>query len=66
MFPKAYRWVAEMREIAAFVGDDPAAAEVYKAFADLYQRLAADERGPRAEIEVLERFLTGPDLRPAW
>ena len=27
---KAYRWVAEMREIAGFVGDDPAAHELYE------------------------------------
>ena len=42
MVPKAYRWVAEMREIAAFVGEDSAASRMYDAFADFYERLAAD------------------------
>ncbi len=57
MVPKAYRWVAEMREIAAFVGEDSAASRMYDAFADFYERLAADERGSKAEIELIERFL---------
>lgn len=42
-FPKAYRWVAEMEEIAAFVGDDPAARDMYLGVARLYERLAAGE-----------------------
>lgn len=44
-FPKAYRWVAEMEEIAAFVGDDPAAHDMYLGVARLYERLAAGEAG---------------------
>ena len=61
MVPKAYRWVAEMREIAAFVGEDPAAARAYEAFADIYQRIAADHEGAGAEIARIERFLAGPE-----
>ena len=59
MFPKAYRWVAEMREIAAFAGEDPAAAEIYSGAAELYARLAADVAGEGAEVSRLESFL-GP------
>jgi 3-hydroxyisobutyrate dehydrogenase-like beta-hydroxyacid dehydrogenase len=61
MVPKAYRWVAEMREIAAFVGEDAAASRMYDAFADLYERLAADYQGSNAEIELIERFLSHPE-----
>jgi L-threonate 2-dehydrogenase len=40
MYPKAYRWVAEMEEIAAFAAADTAAPEIYQGLARLYQRLA--------------------------
>lgn len=58
MFSKAYRWVAEMEEIAAFT-DDPAAAEIYNGMAKLYARLAQTfdaARTPDDEIAALERF----------
>src|SRR5947209_15131201 len=42
MPPKAYRWVAEMQEIAGFVGDDPAARELYEGAAEFYERFAED------------------------
>lgn len=45
MLPKAYRWVAEMREIAAFLGPDDPAAMMFEGAARLYERLAADEKG---------------------
>ncbi len=44
MFGKAYRWVAEMEEIAHFTGGDPASREMYEAIAALYRQLAADNR----------------------
>ena len=56
MVPKAYRWVAEMREIAAFVGDDPAGAMVFEGIAELYQRIATDAAGPREEVALIEAF----------
>ena len=34
---KAYRWIAEMQEIAGFVGDDPAARELYQGAAHFYR-----------------------------
>jgi 3-hydroxyisobutyrate dehydrogenase-like beta-hydroxyacid dehydrogenase len=41
-FPKAYRWVAEMEEIAEFASEDPATQQIYLGIAQLYERLAAD------------------------
>jgi len=40
VFPKAYRWVAEMEEIADFLDGDPVAELFYHAMAQLYERLA--------------------------
>lgn len=59
MLPKAYRWVAEMEEIAAFAGEDAAARGIYEAIARLYERLAADDAGERAEAEQLKAFFRG-------
>lgn len=57
MYQKAYRWVAEMREIAEFVGADSAAAAIYEGIARFYERLAADEQGSGKEIGALKDFL---------
>jgi putative dehydrogenase len=56
MYSKAYRWVAEMEEIAQFVGEDPAARSFYEGAAGLYERLAADFEGERKEIAALDAF----------
>lgn len=56
MLPKAYRWVAEMREISAFCAADPGAAAIYAGAADFYARIAADVEGPRDSAGQLERF----------
>ena len=61
MVPKAYRFAAEMREIAAFVQDDPAAARIFAAAGDFYQRIGADAREGRGEIDLIEAFLHLPD-----
>jgi 3-hydroxyisobutyrate dehydrogenase-like beta-hydroxyacid dehydrogenase len=63
MFPKAYRWSGEMREIAAFVQEDPAASRVFQAFAEIYERLGVDYREGEAEIDVIRAFLSGT-VRP--
>jgi len=57
MFDKAYRWVAEMEEIAAFLGDAEA-APIYRAVARLYQGIAADLSAPAATgpVAVLRDF----------
>ena len=56
MYSKAYRWVAEMEEIAEFVGEDPAARQFFLAAAALYQRIAADWDGARQETNALDAF----------
>jgi 3-hydroxyisobutyrate dehydrogenase-like beta-hydroxyacid dehydrogenase len=56
MYSKAYRWVAEMEEIAQFVGEDAAARNFYEGAARLYERLAADFAGERKEIAALDAF----------
>jgi putative dehydrogenase len=61
MYSKAYRWVAEMEEIAAFTGEDPAGSQFYTAAARLYERLAADFDGERREIAALDAFCKKPD-----
>ncbi len=60
MYSKAYRWVAEMEEIAEFVGEDPAARQFYEAAARLYERIAADYEGDRAECTALDAFCKTP------
>ena len=52
MFAKAYRWVAEMEEIAGFTG--PEAAGIYQAIGQFYAGVAASTRPGRARP------------RPAW
>ena len=55
MYSKAYRFVGEMEEIADYVGEDPAAQEMFEAFADFYTRLAADFEGKQEETERARR-----------
>jgi 3-hydroxyisobutyrate dehydrogenase-like beta-hydroxyacid dehydrogenase len=52
MPPKAYRWVAEMEEIAAFIGDEFAEHRIYEGAAGLYDRLAHDKDA----TDALENF----------
>lgn len=57
MYSKAYRWVAELDEIAAFVGEEFAENEMLGAAARLYERIAADVESGKDEIGVLDRFI---------
>jgi putative dehydrogenase len=57
---KAYRWVAEMQEIAGFVGDDPAAGEIFAGAAHFYERIAEDFAADRKDVESLLK-LVGSD-----
>jgi putative dehydrogenase len=57
MYAKAYRWVAEMEEIAGFVGEDAAAHEMFEGTARLYERIAADDAGEKKETAALTAFL---------
>jgi 3-hydroxyisobutyrate dehydrogenase-like beta-hydroxyacid dehydrogenase len=56
MYPKAYRWVAEMREIAAFLGEDKAAAMIFEGAAQLYDRLSTDIVNEGKERGILDGF----------
>jgi 3-hydroxyisobutyrate dehydrogenase-like beta-hydroxyacid dehydrogenase len=57
MPPKAYRWIAEMHEIAGFVGDDPAAKDLYEGAAHFYERIAEDFDGDKKDVAALTEFL---------
>jgi hypothetical protein len=59
MYPKAYRFVAEMEEIAGFVGEDPAARRLYDGAAQLYERLAEDFGSTKQETGALSAFVNG-------
>ena len=64
MYAKAYRWVAGMEENAKFVGEDEAAATMFRGLARLYERLAADHRGGKGEIGAIEAFLSPAQRAP--
>jgi 3-hydroxyisobutyrate dehydrogenase-like beta-hydroxyacid dehydrogenase len=57
MPPKAYRWVAEMHEIAGFVAGDPAARELYEGAAQFYERFAEDFEADKKDTSALTGFL---------
>lgn len=54
MFPKAYRWVAEMEEIGDYMGG--AEEKIFDGMAGLYERLASEYSAE--EIEALRKFFT--------
>jgi L-threonate 2-dehydrogenase len=54
---KAYRWIAEMQEIAGFAGDDPAARALFEGAARFYEQMAEDFAGDQKAAAALERFL---------
>ncbi|MGY8678512.1 DUF1932 domain-containing protein [Bradyrhizobium sp. UFLA05-153] len=56
MIPKAYRWVAEMREIAGFLGPDHPASQIYEGFARWFEHLAEDAKGEGADAALLKAF----------
>jgi hypothetical protein len=55
MCPKAYRWVAEMEEVGAYMGR-PEGEQIYKGVARLYEAIAGDLDGDRHDIDRLEAF----------
>ncbi len=55
--PRARRWVAEMYEIADFVGSSLAAGELYEGAARFYQRLAEDLAMGKKDVSALAAFL---------
>ncbi|CAA2099366.1 hypothetical protein MBUL_00112 [Methylobacterium bullatum] len=60
MVPKAYRWVAEMDEIASFLGNDDGGRRMFDGAGRVYERLAAEE-GDGNEIGRLRAFAAAAD-----
>jgi L-threonate 2-dehydrogenase len=60
MYPKAYRWVAEMEQIAAFIEDPAAGAAIYEGAARLFESIAADLDGDGLPHD---RFASLPHFR---
>jgi L-threonate 2-dehydrogenase len=56
MHSKAYRWVAEMEEIAAFVGPGQTGDGLFQSAARLYEAIAADFEGPHEQTAALDAF----------
>jgi putative dehydrogenase len=56
MPPKAYRWVAEMHEIADFVGDDPSGHELYVGAAHFYEQFARDFETDKGADAAIKKF----------
>ena len=63
MFPKAYRFVAEMEEIGEFLGDATPGGDIYAALARLYEEIAAAQRNPAPSNAVarLSEFFVKPE-----
>lgn len=55
MLPKAYRWVGEMEEIAAFIGGPEGKA--YDGIARLYERIESSIEGDGEDVKVLRGFI---------
>ena len=58
MYGKAYRWVAELEEIAGFVGEARDEHAMLTAAARFYERIAQDVEGEKKEVGALDKFLT--------
>jgi hypothetical protein len=59
MIPKAYRWVAEMREISGFLGPDHPASQIYEGFAKWFEHLADDAKREAVDASLLKAFAAG-------
>jgi len=59
MYGKAYRWVAEMEEVSAFVGKPSPSSQMFEGVARLYDQLARSHAGDRKDIEALAKFTKG-------
>jgi 3-hydroxyisobutyrate dehydrogenase-like beta-hydroxyacid dehydrogenase len=55
--PKAYRWVAEMEEIARFIGKPALGGEMFEGVARLYEAIARAHAEDGREIKTLKKFL---------
>jgi len=55
-FSKAWRWVAEMQEIAEFAGDDPASKALFEAVSRLFDDIARDVAARGEKTSALAGF----------
>ena len=58
MYPKAYRWVEEMHAISDFIGGGFPESIMFEGAAGLYQRVADDVAGDRAESARIDAFFS--------
>ena len=63
MMPKAYRWVAEMQEIANFIAAD-GAGDIYTGASNVYERIARAISVSGPEINSLREFYAAAATRP--
>lgn len=59
IYPKAYRWIAEMEEIGAFLDGTAGGRETFSGISALFERFAAaaaTRGGADNEIDLVERF----------
>jgi 3-hydroxyisobutyrate dehydrogenase-like beta-hydroxyacid dehydrogenase len=63
MYPKAYRWIAEMEEIGHFLDDGTPGADMFASMARLYRDIADVAQAPSAgdAIAQLSEFFLTPD-----
>ncbi|MGY5775444.1 DUF1932 domain-containing protein [Rhizobium sp. LEGMi135b] len=59
MYPKAYRWIAEMEEISEFLGEDDPAALIFKGMAGLYRKMARDREEGGLLADQLDKLNSG-------
>lgn len=59
MYPKAYRWVAEMEEMSKFLAADPGASQMLAGAARLYEQVARDleSQNPDGAVATIDKFL---------
>jgi 3-hydroxyisobutyrate dehydrogenase-like beta-hydroxyacid dehydrogenase len=57
MYPKAYRWVAEMEEVSDFAGGAEATDAIYAAVAQFYERMARDFESDQRAVSALKAFI---------
>jgi L-threonate 2-dehydrogenase len=55
--PKAYRWVAEMEEIARFIGKPEQGGAMFEGVARLYDTVARAQAAQGPEIKALKKFV---------
>jgi 3-hydroxyisobutyrate dehydrogenase-like beta-hydroxyacid dehydrogenase len=59
MIPKAYRWVAEMREISGFLGPDDPASLIFEGCARLFEHIARENEKGGEDIACIIAFAEG-------